>query len=64
LQSLHTPDSWFNSPGLIDTTTGRVTRIASDDVSDYKSLAWLPDGRIMALHIGVRSSLWKFRPRK
>ena len=57
-------DSWFNAPGLLDTATGRITRIASDDVSDYQSMAWLPDGRIMALHIGLRSTLWKFQPRK
>jgi len=43
---------------------GRVTRIASDDVSDYHSMAWLPDGRILALRVGLWSSLWKFQPRK
>jgi hypothetical protein len=26
-------------------------------------MAWLPDGRILALHVGVRSTLWKFQPR-
>ena len=57
-------DSWFNPPGLIDTATGRVMRIASDDVSDYHSMAWLPDGRILALRIGLRSTLWRFHPRK
>jgi len=57
-------DSWFNAPGLLDTATGRITRIASDDVSDYQSMAWLPDGRILALHIGLRSTLWKFQPRR
>jgi hypothetical protein len=24
-------------------------------------MAWLPDGQIMALHIGVRSTLWRFQ---
>ncbi len=64
LHPLSAPDSWFNAPGLIDTATGRVTRLASDDVSDYHSMAWLPDGRILALRIGLRSTLWKFQPRK
>ena len=64
LQPLEPVDSWFNPPGLLDTATGRITRIVSDDESDYKSMAWLPDGRMMALHIGVRSTLWKFHPRK
>jgi hypothetical protein len=44
--------------------SGRITRIASDDVSDYHSMAWLPDGRILALRVGLRSTLWKFQPRK
>jgi WD40 repeat protein len=57
-------DSWFSPIGLIDTATGRTTRVASDDVSDYHSMAWLPDGRILALRVGLRSTLWKFQPRK
>ena len=39
-------DSWFNAPGLLDTATGRITRLAADDVSDYP-LCLLPDGRIL-----------------
>jgi hypothetical protein len=64
LQPLESLDSWFNAPALLDTATGRITRIVSDDVSDYKSMAWLPDGRILALHVGLRSTLWKFQPRE
>jgi hypothetical protein len=64
LQPLGESDSWFNAPGLLDTATGRITRIASDDVSDYHSMAWLPEGRILAMHIGLRSTLWKFQPGK
>jgi DNA-binding beta-propeller fold protein YncE len=64
LEPLSPRDSWFNAPALLDTATGGVTRIAADDVSDYHSMAWLPDGRIMALHIGLRSTLWRFQPRK
>jgi len=56
-------DSWFSPIGLIDIATGRVTRIASDDISDYHSMAWLPDGRILALRVGLRSTLWRFQPR-
>jgi hypothetical protein len=54
-------DSWFNAPGMLDTVTGRLTRLPSDDTSAWQSMAWLPDGQIMALHIGVRSSLWRFQ---
>jgi hypothetical protein len=55
-------DSWFNAPGMLNTATGRLTRLPSDDVSDYQSMAWLPDGQVVALHIGVRSTLWRFQP--
>jgi DNA-binding beta-propeller fold protein YncE len=64
LHPLSPVDDWFNPPGLLDIVTGRITRIPSDDGSDYHSLAWLPDGRIMALRVGLRSTLWKFQPRK
>jgi len=64
LHPLSPGDSWFDRPGLLDTATGRVNRIASDDVSDYHSMAWLPDGRFLALHLGLHSTLWKFQPRK
>ena len=64
LEGLSLRDAWFYAPGLIDTASGRITRIAADDVSDYQSMAWLPDGRIVALHVGLRSTLWKFQPRK
>jgi len=60
LEPLDLRDSWFNPPSLIDAATGRLTRIAADDVS----MAWLPDGRIIALRIGLHSTLWKFQPRK
>jgi hypothetical protein len=54
-------DAWFNHPATLDTLSGRITRLPSDDVSDYHSMAWLPDGRIMALHVGLRSTLWRFQ---
>jgi hypothetical protein len=56
------PDSWFNPPAVIDTATGRVTRIPSDHQSDYRSLGWTPDGQVMALKNGLRATLWRFRP--
>jgi hypothetical protein len=56
-------DSYFNPPGLLDTVTGRLTHLPSDDSSDYHSMAWLPDGQIAALHVSLRSTLWRFQPR-
>ena len=55
-------DTWFNPPGMIDTVTGRITRIPSDNLSDYQSIGWTPDGQVMALNIGLRAALWKFQP--
>lgn len=55
-------DSWFNPAGMIDTGTGRITRIPSDNLSDYQSVGWTPDGQVMALKIGLRATLWKFQP--
>jgi hypothetical protein len=55
-------DSWFNAPVVVDTLTGRVTRIPSDSLTDYQSIGWTPDGQVMALRIGTRATLWKFQP--
>jgi hypothetical protein len=49
-------------PAILDTGTGRVTRIPSDTLSDYQSVGWTPDGQVMALRIGLRATLWKFQP--
>jgi hypothetical protein len=62
LSSLLLRDSWFNPPALIDTTTGRITRIPSDNLSDFQSIGWTPDGQVMALRMGLRATLWKFQP--
>jgi hypothetical protein len=61
LTSLLLRDSWFNPPGVIDTVTGRTTRIPSDNLSDYQSVGWTPDGHVIALKIGLRATLWKFQ---
>lgn len=62
LATLILRDSWFNPPGVIDTVTGRVTRIPSENLSDYQSIGWTPDGHIVALKIGLRATMWKFQP--
>jgi eukaryotic-like serine/threonine-protein kinase len=54
-------DSWFNPPGIVDIANGRVTHIQSENTSDYNSMAWLPDGQLMALQIGLRATIWKFK---
>ena len=54
-------DSWFNPPAVIDTATGRITRIPSDNQSDYRSMGWTRDGEVIALKNGLRATLWKFQ---
>jgi Tol biopolymer transport system component len=60
LVSLH--DSWFAAPAVLDTRNGRVQPLPSDNTRDYISTAWLPGGRMVALRIGMRSTLWRFAP--
>ena len=55
-------DSWFNPPGVIDTANGRITRIPSDNLGDYRSLGWTQNGQVVALKNGLRATLWKFQP--
>ncbi len=61
LLPLHPSDSWFNPPAVLDTATGRVTRIPSDNQSDHRSMAWTPDGHVIALKNGLRANFWKFQ---
>jgi Tol biopolymer transport system component len=60
LVSLHS--TWFSAPAILDTHTGRVQPLPFDGASDYVSMAWLPDGRMIALRLGENSTLWRFTP--
>jgi hypothetical protein len=62
LAPLAPADSWFNPPAVIDTATGRITRLPSDNQSDYRSMGWTRDGQVIALKNGLRATLWKFQP--
>jgi hypothetical protein len=60
LVSLSPLDSWFNPLGILDTATGRITRVPGNELSDHLSAVWAPDGRIIAVQVGLRATLWKF----
>jgi hypothetical protein len=62
LVPLNPRDSWFNPIGILDLESGRMTRVPSDNRSDHLNMAWTPDGQIVAMRIGLRSSIWKFKP--
>jgi hypothetical protein len=56
LVSLH--DSWYTGPAVLDTNNGRVQPLPFDNETDYGSLGWLPDGKILAaLRVRLRSTL-------
>jgi len=57
-------DSWFNPPALLDMASGRVTRLLDNRQNDYHSLAWMPDGQIVATQQSMRATIWKFTPER
>lgn len=61
LVSLSPVDSWFNPIGILDTVTGRITRVPGDPLSDHHSAVWTPDGKIISTQAGLRATIWKFR---
>ena len=60
LVTLQPPDSWFSALGILDSMTGRITRVSSDTGSDHHSAAWLPDGRILVARAGLRAAFGGF----
>ncbi len=57
-------DNWFFCPGVVDVATGRMTRIETDFVGDFHSMAWLPDGRVAGSANEIQAEIWKFTPEK
>jgi eukaryotic-like serine/threonine-protein kinase len=55
-------DSWFNPIGILDTHTGRITRVPGDNLGDHHSAVWTPDGRMLFTKMGLRATIWKFQP--
>ena len=53
---------WYWPPGIFDLATGKSERIALDYTEDFHHMAWTPDGRVMAVAVGFRGSIWKFTP--
>ena len=61
---IDSPDSWFESVGIIDPRSGRVERVPTNFSGDIHFPSWTKDGRIVASALQIRSSLWRFRPEK
>jgi predicted Ser/Thr protein kinase len=62
LISINPVDSWFNPIGILDTATGRITRVPEDILSDHHSAVWAPGGKIISMRTGLRATMWKFTP--
>ncbi|HTQ57610.1 MAG TPA: protein kinase [Bryobacteraceae bacterium] len=58
---LQSPASWFADPGIVDLTTGKMTRLPVDHFGDYFFMSLRPDGRIIAGAHDFRFSVWRFR---
>jgi len=62
--AVDSPDSWFESPAVIDPRTGQVEKVPITFGGDIHSPGWTKDGRITASRQPIRSSIWRFRPEK
>ncbi|HXN50024.1 MAG TPA: protein kinase [Bryobacteraceae bacterium] len=61
--SLAASDSWFYPPGVLDTSTGAVTRIPVLQTADYFVVGWGGDGRLVAMAMEARCAIWRFLPK-
>jgi eukaryotic-like serine/threonine-protein kinase len=57
-------DSWFYQPGVVDLSSGLMTRIPFDFPGDFHFEGWTPDGHIIAGAQGLRSTIWKMQPER
>ena len=55
-------DSWFFRAGVMDLSSGVITRIPLNYTGDIMASAWSSDGRILATADPIRAHLWRFRP--
>jgi hypothetical protein len=53
---------WYWPPGIFDLSAGTSERIPLDYTEDFHHMAWTPDGKVMAVAVGFRGSIWKFTP--
>jgi serine/threonine protein kinase len=53
---------WYWPPGIFDLAAGTSERIPLDYTQDFHHMAWTPDGKVMAVAVGFRGSIWKFTP--
>jgi len=54
--------TWYWPPGIFDLATGTSSRIPLDYTNDFHHMTWTPDGKIMAMTVDWRSTIWNFAP--
>jgi hypothetical protein len=57
-------DSWFFTPGILDTRSGAVVRIPLQFEGDIFATTWESGGALLALGLEYRTDIWRFRPAK
>jgi hypothetical protein len=62
LFSAATDDSWYWFVGMFDLKSGAVTRVPIKYETDFHLATWSADGRVLAMGLGVRSTLWRYQP--
>ena len=55
-----TIDSWYWYLGIVDLTTGRVSRVPMPSGTDFHYASWSPDGRVIGSGLGMLTALWRF----
>ncbi|HEX5070781.1 MAG TPA: protein kinase [Vicinamibacterales bacterium] len=55
-----TVDSWNWFPAVLDLKTGALTRVPLKYDTDFHSLTWSADGRLVGAGLGLQGALWKF----
>ena len=62
LFSAATDDSWYWFVGMLDLGTGQVSRVPVTYDTDFHLATWAADGSVLAVGLGVRSTLWRYQP--
>jgi len=55
------PQTWFYAGALLDTATGRMTRLPLPGFYDCMAPGWTPDGKVLCAGAGLTGSLWRYR---
>ena len=55
-------DQWFTLPAILDTHTGRITRVHSPELPNAAYASWTTGGEIVGVSRRPATTLWRFQP--